>query len=366
MNVLMISGDRALAAGKRGAFYNTLEELHKHFDRIDVICPRVAVQRYDMSIFGNVYVHPSPLPLIFQWLWIWYKGKRIARTSNLSGSNLVMTVHEYAPFYNGFGAWLLHRATGIRYLLEIMHIPGLPRAADIRERLYRWLSGLVLPREARTATAIRVINKTQVSNFLIVAGVPSEKIRYVPAFYIDLATFAPQDTPKQYDIVFVGRLVPNKGLDLFLDVLERTGLVGVVVGDGPLLARARRRAKKAKLKIHFAGFVPDSAAVADILNRSRLLLMTSLNEGGPRVILEAMACGVPVVATPIGIVPDVLPPEAIEEWDPVALAEKVQNILGDQALYERLRQAGLQTVQSFERSVAIAAYAEAIKRIAHE
>lgn len=363
MNLLMISGDRALAAGKRGAFYNTLEELHKHFDRIDVICPRVAVQRYDMSVFGNVYVHPSPLPLLFQWIWIWYKGTRIVREQHPA----IMTVHEYAPFYNGIGAWLLHRATGIRYLLEIMHIPGLPRAADTREHLYRWLSGLVLPWEARAASAIRVINQTQVPSFLTVAGVPSEKIRHIPAFYIDLDTFAPRDIPKQYDLVFAGRLVRNKGLDLFLDVLERTGLVGVVVGDGPLLAPARRRAKKAKLKVHFAGFVPDSAAVADILNRSRLLLMTSLNEGGPRVVLEAMACGVPVVATPVGIVPDVLPPEAIEEWDPVALAEKVQNILGDPALYERLRQAGLQAARPFERSAVIIAYAEALKEISkHE
>jgi glycosyltransferase involved in cell wall biosynthesis len=153
---------------------------------------------------------------------------------------------------------------------------------------------------------------------------------------------------------------------LFLDVLKNTGLVGVVVGDGPLLSWARRYANRAKLKVHFAGFAADSSAVADIINRSRILLMTSLNEGGPRVVLEAMACGVPVVATPVGIVPDVMPPEAIEEWDVPALAEKVKNILGDSALYERLKQAGLQSVKPFERSVAITSYADAIKRIANE
>jgi glycosyltransferase involved in cell wall biosynthesis len=362
MNLLMISGDRALAAGKRGAFYNTLEGLHKHFDRIDVICPHVAVQRYNMSVFGNVYVHPSPLPRILQWLWIWYAGKRIVREHQPS----VMTVHEYAPFYNGFGAWLLHRAMGIPYFLEVMHIPGLPHASGMREQLYRWLSKIVLPWESRAATAVRVINRTQVPDFLVAAGVSADKIRHVPAFYIDFNAFMPQDLPKQYDIAFVARLARNKGLGLFLNVLKRTGLVGVVVGDGPLFARARRYAKRTKLKVHFAGFVSDSTAVADILNRSRLLLMTSLNEGGPRVVLEAMACGVPVVATPVGIVPDVLPPEAIEEWDASALAEKVQNILGDPALYERLQQSGLQAVQSFERSAAIAAYAEAIKGVAHE
>lgn len=39
--LLMISGDRSLAEGKRGAFYNTLEEFRKYWDRIDVICPKV-------------------------------------------------------------------------------------------------------------------------------------------------------------------------------------------------------------------------------------------------------------------------------------------------------------------------------------
>ena len=59
MNLLMITGDRSLAAGRQGAFYNTLEELHKHFERIDVICPRVPTERFSMSVFGNVHVHQN-------------------------------------------------------------------------------------------------------------------------------------------------------------------------------------------------------------------------------------------------------------------------------------------------------------------
>lgn len=362
MNLLMISGDRALAAGKRGAFYNTLEELHKHFDRIDIICPRVPMRRYDMTVFGNVHVHPSPLPRVLQWLWIRSMGKRLVQQQRPS----VMTVHEYAPFYNGFGAWLLHRVTGVPYFLEIMHIPGLPRASGMRERIYQWLTRLIVPLEARAARAVRVINRTQVPDFLRSAGVAPEKIVYAPAFYIDLATFTPKTLPKQYDVAFVARLVRNKGIGLFLDVVRLTGLTAVVIGDGPLLHSAKLKAKNYKLKANFTGFVSDSTAVADILNRSRLLLMTSYSEGGPRVVLEALACGVPVVATPVGIVPDVLPPEAIEDWDAAALAEKVTHVLHDPELYERLRQAGLQAAQPFERSAAIAVYAEAIKKVANE
>jgi hypothetical protein len=57
-------------------------------------------------------------------------------------------------------------------------------------------------------------------------------------------------------------------------------------------------------------------------------------------------------------VPDVLPPEAIEEWDGAALADKVRNILGDTVLYARLRDGGIATAAKFERTAAIKAYAD--------
>jgi glycosyltransferase involved in cell wall biosynthesis len=340
-NLLMITGDRALAAGKRGAFFNTLEELHKHFDRIDIICPNPGIHRYDAHIWSNVFLHPSPLPLALQWLWIWYQGRRIVREHH----PILATVHEYPPFYNGCGAWLLNRATGLPYMLEILHVPGVPRAANVLEWLYRWLSRTGIALDARRAVAVRVMNEHQVPDFLIGAGVPRDKLVYVPAIYLDLDVFKPQDTPKRYDLIFVARRSANKGFDLFQQVVRRTGLKALVIGEGHR-------------------FVKDAAEVAGLMNESRLLLMTSYNEGGPRVVLEAMACGVPVVATPVGIVPDVLPPECIEEWDATALADKVKNILKDETLYARLREQGIATAAKFERKTAITAYADAIKKVA--
>lgn len=360
MNLLMISGDRALASGKQGAFYNTLQGLHKHFDRIDVICPRARASSYEVSVFGNVFVHPSPWPLVFQWFWIWYKGRQLVAMHKPQ----LMTVHEYSPVFNGVGAAFLHWSTGTPYVLEVMHVTGLPRSSGPWEWFNRQLFRLVISWEARPARAVRVINQHETPEFLVAAGVPRQKLFYAPAFYIDLETFKPQEVQKKYDIAFVGRMVRNKGITLFLDILERTGLVGIAVGDGPMLEWVRAQAKKRNLKLHTPGFAPDSASVAARLNESRLLVMPSTSEGGPRVVLEALACGVPVVATPVGIVPDVLPPECIEEWDSQDLAAKVQNLLADQQLYERVREAGLFTVQEFERVRAVENYANKLTELA--
>src|SRR3989344_5737888 len=328
MNILMITGDRALASGKKSAFYNTLEELRKHFDRIDIICPKIGgTSEKNLHPFENVFIHPSLLPLIFQWLWIYREGNKIISEHHSS----IMTVHEYAPFYNGIGARLLHYKTRIPYILEIMHVPGVPCTSGIQERFYRWLTHTMIAWDAQSAKAVLVINQRQTPDFLIGAGVPREKLIHIPAFYI------------------------------VLDIVERSKFTAVCVGDGPLLSWACAEASRRKLKIYFAGFAKDSAQVACYINESRLLIMSSLNEGGPRVVLEAMACGVPVVATPVGIVQDVLLSECIGTWDANDLYERVQNILGDKQLYERICAHGLATVQKFERAKSIAEYADFIK-----
>src|SRR5437879_149353 len=95
--LLMISGDRSLVSGKHGAFYNTLEEFHKYWDRIDIITPNSKQTNLSLNFFGNVFLHPSPWPLFLQPLWILREGLRINRDNR---PNLIV-VHEYPPFYNG-------------------------------------------------------------------------------------------------------------------------------------------------------------------------------------------------------------------------------------------------------------------------
>src|SRR3989338_6064768 len=183
----MISGRSAVetASGKRNAFYNTLEELHKYFDRIHVLCEKSA------TLFDNVSFGPK-VPKNFD----------------------VMTVHEYAPFRNGRLANKIWEQTKIPMMFEIMHIPGVPRAGSWKEWVAKLMTHVYIKHDVRNATAIRVINR-QVGLWLEECGVPKEKIKLVPAFYIDLEIFKPMNLEKKYDMIYVGRRAKNKRIELF-------------------------------------------------------------------------------------------------------------------------------------------------------
>lgn len=279
-----------------------------------------------------------------------------------------MTVHEYPPFYNGIGAWLMWRQLGVPYILEIMHIPGYPKAGTLKEWVYRNLMRIFIKMDSSKALKVRVINKKQTPEFLTQAGVPESKILYIPANYIDLDIFKPGEEQKKYDAVFVGRLEPNKGIKLFLEAVSASNSSALIVGDGSLRKDIEKEINKNnwsdRIKMH--GWAKDSHEVARLLRESKILIMPSYNEGGPRVVLEAMACGVPVLATSVGIIPDVVENNRsglIIDWDAKDIPQKADSILGDSELYNQLRNEGLKIVQQFEKKASLRNYADKLRAL---
>lgn len=137
-------------------------------------------------------------------------------------------------------------------------------------------------------------------------------------------------------IGWLGRMIPVKGADLFLraltDALDDT-TTAYLIGDGPERATLEglTRALGLAERVRFLGSMPGAGrwlAAFDVF------VLSSRSEGTPMVLLEAMLAGVPIVATEVGGVPDVVgngAGEIVPAEDPAALASAIRHVLHDPA-----------------------------------
>ena len=140
----------------------------------------------------------------------------------------------------------------------------------------------------------------------------------------------------------VGDLILLKGQHSLLEALSLVppGVGCVIVGavrpgDAESQAYASRLRQMAPDNVVFTGRRPDLPAV---LNALDLLVVASERETGPLVLLEALACGVPVISTPVGRAPDLLLPEALYPVnDAAALASRIEFWLSDRQRLEAAR-----------------------------
>jgi len=120
-----------------------------------------------------------------------------------------------------------------------------------------------------------------------------EKINYIPN-YIDTDLFKPLNIEKENRICFVGRLEDQKNLFNLIEAVKGLDVKLTIFGTGTL---GNELKNKASLRnIEFKGNINNKDLPKEI-NKSRLFILPSLYEGCPKVLLEAMACGVPVIGT---------------------------------------------------------------------
>ena len=363
----MIGGDRSVLQGKKSAFWYTLEEFSKHWDRIDVICPKVKNSRTKIQepIHGNVYFHPSPKRLWYQPFWIYKKGKELHEKIKFDA----MTVHEYPPFYNGIGARWLYKKTFIPYELEIHHIVGYPKSASFFEYIGRLMSLFYLPIDAHTAAAVRTVNE-KTKNQLERWGIPGNKIQVVPSFYLDRKLLSSiKDQPIKYDLATCARLVKNKGIEELIQAVKfLPELSLVIIGDGPEMRNIHNLVCKKGInnRVTLKGWLPTQKDVMETIKSARIFVMNSKSEGGPRILLEAMAIGMPVISTPVGIVNDVISSNVngvISTGSAHNLSYKIKALMADEALQKKIGKEARKVMDKFDRSTLIKNYADFVKSL---
>ena len=286
-------------------------------------------------------------------------------------------VHTHLVHADLFG-YVAAKTAGVRHVISSRHNDDQfryrPRWRSIHHRLWRWTDG-------------GIAISHSIKQFVIeVEGAPADKIAVVQ-YGIDFAWISDDEIASARqrlradlglgkDALVLGmvcRLVEQKGIPYALEAMRRTRerypkAHLVIAGDGEKSDELRRLASALGIadRVHWLGWRSDAA---DLMAAFDLLLVPSLWEGFGLVLLEAMARRVPVIASRVGAIPEVIAHGEtgilIEPRDVDALAQAMARLLDDRALRKYMGLLGVARLEerfSSERMVAetIAVYEQVL------
>lgn len=285
---------------------------------------------------------------------------------------------------------MLYHAT--EHLLPRVALPTVLTVHDLiferypqhHTRRNRLFLKLAMPRFVRAADAIIAVSGQTREDLVSLYGTPREKIYvihegidpdFAPASAAEVARIRAAYSPDRPYLLMVGTLEPRKNHVAALRALARLRAAGrphrllIAGGEGWLFEPIRREVEALGLAgdVHFAGYVP-GADLAGLYSAADCLLLPSLYEGFGFTVLEAMACGAPVVCSNVSSLPEIAGDAAltVAPTDDEALAASVSRVLDDPDLARSLRERGLRRAAGFrwERCAAetVAVYRETLAR----
>jgi glycosyltransferase involved in cell wall biosynthesis len=165
-----------------------------------------------------------------------------------------------------------------------------------------------------------------------------ERIQVVPN-YVDIRLFEPATEDRTLNTIsYVGRFEKEKNVEALLDAIQGLNVELVMIGRGPLKETLTAKAREEGLSVRFHGNVPN-AELPSHLNRSELFIMPSHIEHHPKALLEAMACGLPVIGTEVNGIRELIQHRQtgyLCGTSPDSIRRAVQDVLADKALRERM------------------------------
>jgi glycosyltransferase involved in cell wall biosynthesis len=217
--------------------------------------------------------------------------------------------------------------------------------SDFVARLHpgSWREGVArrLERQAlRAADAVIVAAEADRSTIIQRYHVDAGTVHVIPN-YVDTDAFRPMPEivrePRR--LTFVGRLDDQKNVMALIEAIE--GIPGVtlaIVGDGPLRGELEAAVRARGVDARFLGTRPH-AELPVLLNRSAAFVLPSHYEGNPKALVEAMACGVPVVGTRVPGIREILAHRETGYLCGTSAGEirvALQDVLEDAALRDRM------------------------------
>jgi teichuronic acid biosynthesis glycosyltransferase TuaC len=250
-------------------------------------------------------------------------------------------IHAHTAYPDGFGAVMLGRAMK-RPIVVTLH--GGDITMYFKRYLWRKLGLWALSNADRMIAVSTSLCRIVVEGY----GVAGDKVTVIPNG-IDGTKFVPMPRVEALErlelegegsrILYVGGIKRSKGIDYLLKAVKRLVETSprpielLIIGEGEYEQRAKLLAKELGIAstVSFFGKRPNPE-IPLWINACDLLVLPSLSEGLGVVLIEAMACGKPVVATRCGGPEDIVSPGTgilVPPRDDAALAKAIQEVLGD-------------------------------------
>lgn len=212
--------------------------------------------------------------------------------------------------------------------------------------LARWLASALMPRMQRIACA-RAYAARYVTEAALQTSYPPGK--WTVSFRLSDVSLSRVEGPKihprgarPFRIVTVGSLVRRyKGVEDLLAALSICRRLGIdleltVVGDGAHRAGLEEQARSCDQTVRFVGHLSREGVQSELRNAD-LFVLASWTEGQPRALLEAMATGLPAVATRVGGIPELLDSQSlVNPREPEALAAAIATLVREPDVFDRL------------------------------
>ncbi len=219
--------------------------------------------------------------------------------------------HQYSPFFYAGLAKYLYPKAKLLFEEHGRHYP------EVKKPLRILFNRIFL---APVANALVAVSEDVKERLKLYEGLPASKIQVIYNGIADITRVGPQEKKlirrefgfEAGDVVAatLGRLDPIKNLPLFLEALALAKssfplLKGLIIGDGPEREKLLMKAKALGLERDcvFTGFREDGAR---LVQAADVFVLPSLSEGTSLALLEAMAAGLPVVATAVGGNPEII------------------------------------------------------------
>ena len=210
------------------------------------------------------------------------------------------------------------------------------------------IASLIEPIAYKVADKIVVTSQHTREYVIEKYGLNPERVVVIPN-YVDTDAFKPSKTTgkEKNRIIFVGRLDREKNLVNLIDAVKTLDVELVLIGEGPYEEILKTKVESERIgNVSFLGVIPNERLPLE-LNRSEIFVLVSIYEGNPKTLLEAMACGLPVIGTDVRGIKEVINHKKngyLCDTSAESVKEAIMNVLESDELRGRMGRYARETI----------------------